>query len=63
MSVNYLTKGEHVNRSVSVNYLTKGEHLDGEEEGSKHRALRNTLVDWSWGGPGVSNGEKLFPVC
>ena len=46
-----------------ANYLTKGEHVDGEEEGSKHRALRHALVDWSWGGTGVSNGDKLFHVC
>ena len=49
--------------TMFANYLTKGEHVDGEEEGSKHRALRHALVDWSWGGTGVSNGDKLFPVC
>ena len=36
--------------TMSANYLTKGEHVDGEEEGSRHRPLRHTLVDWSWGG-------------
>ena len=43
-----------------ANYLTKWEHVHGEKDGSKHRALRHTLVDWSWGGTGVSNGDKLF---
>ena len=33
--------------TMFANYLTKGEHVDGEEEGSKHRALRHDLVDWS----------------
>ena len=44
-------------------YLTKGEHVDGKEEGFKYRALKHTLVDCSWGVTGVSNGDKLFPVC
>ena len=46
-----------------VKYLTKREHVDGEEEGSKHRALRHALVDWCWGATGVSNGDELFSVC
>ena len=46
-----------------ANYLTKGKHVDSEEEGSKHRALRHTLVDWSWVGTRVSDGDKLFAVC
>ena len=49
--------------TMLANNLTKGEHIDGEEQGSKHRALRHALVDWSWGGTGVSNDDKLFPVC
>ena len=46
-----------------ANYLTKGKHEHSEEEGFKHRVLRHALVDWSWDGTGVSNGDKLFPVC
>ena len=46
-----------------ADYPTKGEHEDGEEEGSKHRALRHILVDWSWGGTGVSNGDNLSVFC
>ena len=42
--------------TVFANYLTKGEHVDGEEKASKQGALMQALVDWSWGGTGVSNG-------
>ena len=49
--------------TMFANYLTKVKHVDSEEEGFKHRVLRHALVDWSWDGTGVSNGDKLFPVC
>lgn len=43
-------------------YLVEGEHVNGEEERSKHRALRHTLYDCGLGGAGVSKGDKLFPI-
>ena len=49
--------------TVLANDLAKGKHVDSEEEGSKLRALRHTMVDWSWGGTGVSNGDKLPSIC
>jgi len=49
--------------TVVADDLTKGEHVDGEEEGSQHRALRYAMVDWGRGGTGVSDGDKLFSVC
>ncbi len=30
--------------------LTEGEQVDGEESGTKHRALRDIVVDWGRGG-------------
>ena len=49
--------------TVFANSLTKGEHVDSEEEGSKHRVMMHTLVDWSFCGTGVSNGDKLGSIC
>ena len=45
---------------MAADDVTKGEHVDGEEEGSKHGALRHALVEWDWGGAGASDGNKLF---
>lgn len=47
---------------VLADDLIKGKHVDGKDERSEHRALRETLIDWGQGVTGVTNGDKLFPV-
>ena len=42
-----------------ANYLIKGEHVDGEAEGSKHRALRH---DWLTGA-GVELESPMLTTC
>lgn len=42
--------------------LAEGEQVGGEECWTKHRALRDTMVDWGRVGGGAKDGDKLSSV-
>lgn len=42
--------------------MAKGARINDEEEKSKHRALRHTLVEMGRGGIGIFDGDKLLSV-
>ena len=42
--------------------LTKWEDVYDEEEGTKNRALRDTVGNWGSGGVAVVDGDELLSV-
>ena len=49
--------------TVVMDNLTKGEEVQDKEEGTKHRALRDTLGQGGSSGGAAVGEDELCPVC